>query len=88
MNMVIERERFESLFCRDALHASGIWIADFGMVSRDALQCVSTLELLNCHKVNYVIVGARAVTAHSRPRSTGDMDILIESPYENEKASD
>lgn len=41
------------------------------------------LELLNCHKVNYVIVGAHAVTVHSRPRSTGDIDILIEAAEEN-----
>lgn len=43
------------------------------------------LELLNCHKVDYVIVGAHAVTAHSRPRSTGDLDILIEATEGNAK---
>ena len=37
------------------------------------------LKLLNYHKVKYVVVGAHAVTAHSRPRATGDMDILIET---------
>jgi len=36
------------------------------------------LKLLSCHKVKYVIVGAHAVVAHSRPRATGDLDILIE----------
>ena len=36
------------------------------------------LELLNYHKVKYVIVGAHAVGIYSRPRSTGDLDILIE----------
>ncbi len=41
------------------------------------------LKLLNCHKVKYVIVGAHAVTAHSRPRATGDMDVLIETAKEN-----
>jgi len=43
------------------------------------------LELLNYHKVKYVIVGAHAVTAHSRPRSTGDLDVLIEASKENAK---
>lgn len=43
------------------------------------------LELLNYHKVKYVIVGAHAVTAHSRPRSTGDLDVLIEASEENAK---
>ncbi len=41
------------------------------------------LKLLNYHKVRYVVVGAHAVTAHSRPRATGDMDILIETTEEN-----
>jgi hypothetical protein len=41
------------------------------------------LKLLNYHKVKYVVVGAHAVTAHSRPRATGDMDILIETTEEN-----
>ncbi len=41
------------------------------------------LKLLNYHKVKYVVVGAHAVTAHSRPRATGDMDILIETAKEN-----
>lgn len=41
------------------------------------------LKLLNYHKVKYVVVGAHAVTAHSRPRATGDMDVLIEAAEEN-----
>jgi len=41
------------------------------------------LKLLNYHKVKYVVVGAHAVTAHSRPKTTGDMDILIETAEEN-----
>lgn len=43
------------------------------------------LELLNYHKVKYVIVGAHAVTAHSRPRTTGDLDVLINTSEENAK---
>ncbi len=41
------------------------------------------LKLLSCHKVKYVIVGAHAVAAHSRPRATGDLDVLIEISKEN-----
>lgn len=41
------------------------------------------LRLLNYHKVNYVIVGAHAVAIHSRPRGTGDLDILIETTTKN-----
>ena len=37
------------------------------------------LKLLNYHKVKYVVVGAHAVTAHSRPRAAGDMDVMIEA---------
>ncbi len=36
------------------------------------------LKLLNCHKVKYVIV-----VAYSRPRATGDLDVLIEISKEN-----
>ncbi len=41
------------------------------------------LRLLHCHKVKYVIVGAHAVAAHSRPRATGDLDILVEISKKN-----
>ncbi|OHB73072.1 MAG: hypothetical protein A2W17_05020 [Planctomycetes bacterium RBG_16_41_13] len=41
------------------------------------------LKLLSCHKVKYVIVGAHAVVAYSRPRATGDLDVLIEISKEN-----
>ena len=41
------------------------------------------IELLNKHKVQYVIIGAFAVTFHSRPRNTGDIDFLIGNSKEN-----
>jgi hypothetical protein len=35
------------------------------------------LELLNAHKVEYLIVGAYALAFHGAPRYTGDMDIFV-----------
>ncbi len=32
-------------------------------------------ELLNAHKVEYMIVGAYALAFHGAPRYTGDIDI-------------
>ena len=43
------------------------------------------LKLLNYHKVKYVIVGAHAVGVHSRPRATGDLDILVRVTITNAK---
>ncbi len=43
------------------------------------------LKLLNYHKVKYVIVGAHAVGVHSRPRATGDLDILVRVTMTNAK---
>ena len=34
-------------------------------------------ELLNAHKVEYVIVGAYALAYHGAPRYTGDMDVYV-----------
>jgi len=33
------------------------------------------LELLNSHKVKYIIVGSYAVGYHGYPRYTGDIDL-------------
>lgn len=41
------------------------------------------IELLNKHKVRYLIVGAYAVSFHARPRNTGDIDFLIEPTKDN-----
>jgi hypothetical protein len=35
------------------------------------------LRLLNCHGVEYLLVGGYAVGYHGYPRATGDMDIWI-----------
>ncbi|WP_242929404.1 hypothetical protein [Pontibacter vulgaris] len=40
------------------------------------------VELLNKHKVNYLIVGGYAVGIHGHPRYTGDLDVWI-SPNPN-----
>jgi hypothetical protein len=41
------------------------------------------LELLNAHKVEYMIVGAYALAFHGAPRYTGDMDIFVKPDSEN-----
>ncbi|HEW79822.1 MAG TPA: hypothetical protein ENH34_07670 [Phycisphaerales bacterium] len=41
------------------------------------------LELLNAHKVEYVIVGAYALAFHGVPRFTGDIDIFVKPDPEN-----
>ena len=35
------------------------------------------LKLLNCHEVDYILVGGFAVGFHGYPRATSDMDIWI-----------
>jgi len=41
------------------------------------------LRLLNKHKVEYLIVGGYAVTFHSRPRLTEDLDIWVNRTKSN-----
>ncbi len=41
------------------------------------------LKLLNYHKVRYVIVGGYALGAHLIPRTTKDLDILVETTEKN-----
>jgi hypothetical protein len=41
------------------------------------------LELLNAHKVEYMVVGAYALAFHGAPRYTGDMDIFVKPDPEN-----
>ena len=38
---------------------------------------IDFIELLNLHKVDYMIIGAHALAYHGRPRHTGDLDIWI-----------
>ena len=41
------------------------------------------VELLNAHNVEYLIVGAYAVSFHAVPRNTGDIDIFVKPDKEN-----
>lgn len=41
------------------------------------------IELLNVHRVEYMIVGAHALAFHGRPRHTGDLHIWIKPSTDN-----
>ncbi|MGI8435375.1 MAG: nucleotidyltransferase [Chthoniobacterales bacterium] len=41
------------------------------------------IELLNFHRVEYLIVGAHSLAFHARPRFTGDLDLWIRPTAEN-----
>ncbi|HLK63400.1 MAG TPA: hypothetical protein VKU19_08170 [Bryobacteraceae bacterium] len=41
------------------------------------------IELLNSHRVDYVIVGAWARAFHGVPRSTGDIDFFVRASEDN-----
>jgi hypothetical protein len=41
------------------------------------------IELLNEHSVQYLVVGAYAVSYYARPRNTGDIDFLVDNSSEN-----
>ena len=41
------------------------------------------VELLNKHKVEYMVVGGYALGFHGEPRTTGDMDIWIDCTLRN-----
>jgi predicted nucleotidyltransferase len=41
------------------------------------------IQLLNKHKVKYLLVGGYAVSLYSRPKSTQDIDVFIESSMPN-----
>ena len=43
------------------------------------------LELLNAHKVEYLIVGAYALAFHGVPRATGDLDVWVHPTSTNAK---
>ena len=43
------------------------------------------LELLNEHKVEYLIVGGYALAFHGAPRFTGDIDVFVRPAPENAK---
>lgn len=44
---------------------------------------IDFIQLLNDHKVKYMVVGAYALSLHGRPRHTGDLDIWIKPDAEN-----
>ncbi len=44
------------------------------------------LELLNARGVDYVVVGAHCLAFHSRPRYTGDLDVLVHPSKSNAAA--
>ncbi len=44
------------------------------------------LSVLNVHHVEYLVVGAYAVSIHAQPRATKDLDILVKADAENAKA--
>ena len=44
---------------------------------------IDFIELLNIHEVEYMIIGAHALSYHGRPRHTGDLDIWINPTEEN-----
>lgn len=43
------------------------------------------LELLNEHRVEYLVVGAYALAFHGAPRFTGDLDIFVSPSPDNAK---
>ena len=45
------------------------------------------LEFFNAHEVKYLIVGGYAVSFHSQPRATKDLDKFIEAGPANAKAA-
>jgi len=44
------------------------------------------LAALNAHGVKYLVVGGHAVSIHSEPRGTKDLDVFIKADEENSKA--
>src|SRR5437764_1473738 len=44
------------------------------------------LELLNARGVEYLVVGAHCLAFHSRPRYTGDLDVLVRPSKSNAAA--
>ncbi|WP_428264154.1 hypothetical protein [Haliangium sp.] len=41
------------------------------------------IDLLSCHEVRFLIVGAHALAANGRPRATQDLDIFVEPSEDN-----
>ena len=43
------------------------------------------LELLNAHKVEFIVVGGYALAFHGSPRFTGDIDVFVKADEDNAK---
>ena len=41
------------------------------------------IQLLNAHKVEYLVVGGYAVAVHGFPRNTGDIDFWVKPDFKN-----
>jgi hypothetical protein len=41
------------------------------------------LQLLNEHKVRYLVIGGYAVAIHARPRFTNDLDVFVDTERSN-----
>lgn len=41
------------------------------------------LQLLNGHKVRYLVIGGYAVAIHARPRFTNDLDVFVDTERSN-----
>ena len=44
---------------------------------------IDFLKLCNLYKVKYLVIGGYAVSIHGYPRSTKDLDVLIQMSEEN-----
>jgi predicted nucleotidyltransferase len=53
------------------------------MINLFNIDFIDFLELLDKHKVEYLLVGGYAVVLHGYNRSTGDMDIWVHKSEEN-----
>ncbi|HTX78002.1 MAG TPA: DUF6036 family nucleotidyltransferase [Terracidiphilus sp.] len=47
---------------------------------------IELLSVFNAHRVKYLIVGGYAVSFHSQPRATKDLDILVKADAVNAEA--
>jgi hypothetical protein len=52
------------------------------MLNRDYKEI---LQILLENKVNFLVVGAYAMAAYGYPRATGDLDLWVESTFENSR---
>ena len=61
----------------EIIEKAGIW-----RITRDFKEL---LELLNSHKVEYLVVGGYALAFHGAPRFTGDIDLFVKPEGANAK---